>query len=446
MKIKNKFFVISMIPVVFLGVSVSLSSCASTLNDNRINITSAFYNSFDMLTTLGVIPQTQSIANKGLKLNYFPYMKEHIQEDKTKFEIFGTATSEANLLLLNSFKTHTLVLNEWDRTNEEKYLKDGIAAKNIAYTSMADSVDSKYSSKNKYYQKPGYKFDYKYDTSTSNYFSWHNYNEGTFSWLSALRMLARDLDKKFFVSPKIIEEKTISTFEDRVDYIEQKFVNNINDLRQQIQSEDSIFKGKNIGIFSGQIDGQGNYLPVDKDKNPLKHIQDPFMFSWIYGKEDIGMGFEFPKPKEGANNGITWADTGGTLAAISATDNAKLLENFKNKFDFIIYIASPNEKNLEIDINKVKKDYIDFKIDEYFKNTLKTEDKKNRFVPVNWLDWYPTAWSPIGVNNSLNQFISILNYFIKLNSNKTEVKFIEQKAENIWKPYAKEQLEYAILK
>lgn len=396
----------------FIKISVLLSPLLATplltscwFSYERHNIASTFYNSFDMLVTLGISPDIQSKTslteeNSKNRLNYVPYMEKYIEPSKINFTLAKFNYSEPIILEMSKLEIDTLVLNEWDRVNEKKYLEGGKAARYIAYTSMADSINSKYNNDNIYYKSS----KYKHDMSVN---SWHTYKEGTFSYISALKMLATDLDKRY-VSNDALGNKL---YLDRANEVEKHYVDRVNALRKIIQDH-PLFKGKNIGILSGQNSGGGGSESLEGNK--IKYIYDPFIYPYIYGGEDIGMGFDFPKPDTAIATQVTWADDGGSLATIgTGTGSGDISTYFQNKFDFIIYMASPYEiKNVESLTEKMTS----LNITKFLKNNTNEPSNKltnsDRVVAVDYLDWYPSTWGPLGTEHVMNQFVGILNWFV----------------------------------
>lgn len=420
-KMLKKSMVIASIVII---PTTTLVSC-SLYNTNYI--TSAFYNSYDMLTALGIAPKTQAYANAGLKKQYWDYMKPYIDSTKTNFAIFGQSSSIPNLAQLRSFKTYGLVLNEWARVDEDKYVgPNNSGASHVLYTSMGDSKQSKY-------------FDETSNNKDSN-IDWHVYNEGLFSYRAATMMLAKDLDKYFYPNVATVDNKQFSTYSERANFIFNKDMERINNIRKQVES--SPLKEKTIGIFSGQKGGGGSYEIADK----LTAIYEPFLYPQLYGPENIGFGLKFPKPDTSSTETLKWADP-GNLASVTAKDDSILREAFKNKFDYIIYVASPN-----IEESEIEKQFNKFKINEFFKvensvnknseqlsNTYQNV-KGKKFVHVKYEDWYPTAWGPIGVSYLVSKMVEVLNIFINnSNENKNNVKPITDDVGK-WNFYNKEDL------
>lgn len=395
-KIAKKGFIFASISIIPI---TTLTSCS--LNNNEMistnYITSAFYNAYDMLTALGIAPKTQAYANSGLGKKVWDYMKPYVDENKTKFAVFGQGSSTPNLIQLKSFKTYTLILNEWAKPDENKYIgPNNSGAKHVAYTSMGDSINSKYNAET--------------STGKDSNIDWHDYSEGLFSYRGATEMLANDLDKYFYPNPSKVDDMVFSSYSERANFIFRKDIERINAIRNQVQS--SSLKGKTIGIFSGQ-NGGGSYVATEK----LTAIYEPFLYPQLYGPENIGFGLKFPKPIDNVSNPLKWADP-GNLASVVAKDPAILKESFKNKFDYIIYVASPGLEEQDI-----QKQFNDFSISDFFtQSTIKDgtntnlsyENVKNkRFVSVRYEDWYPTAWGPIGVSHLVTEMVKVLNIFLQ---------------------------------
>lgn len=418
--LKNSIIVASIIII----PTTTLMSCSSY---DTNYITSAFYNSYDMLTALGIAPKTQAYANSSLNKKYWDYMSQYIEPNKTNFAIFGQGSSIPNLSQLRSFETYTLVLNEWARPDEYKYIgPNNSGAKHVAYTSMGDSKDSKY------YNETSKGKDQNID--------WHDYVEGFFSYRAATKMLANDLDKYFYSNPSKAGNQIFNSYSERADYIFLKDIERINKIREQV--EKSNLKGKSIGIFSGQSGG-GSYEVAES----LTAIYEPFLYPQLYGPKDIGFGLKFPKPNDLASDKtLKWADP-GNLASVTAKDTSILKQAFQNKFDYIIYVASPGSTE-----DSIKEQFNKFNIGSYFTNANNSNGNKEtnnntyeivkgkKFVSVNYEDWYPTAWGPIGVSYLVTKMVEVLNIFLNASNSKSNqtIKIVDDVGK--WIPYNKEDL------
>lgn len=405
--------------------TVTLTSCSTSWNTNHI--ISTFYNSYDMLTAFGIIPYGQTLANSARKLNYYPYMNQYVDDTKTKFGTFTSSTSEPNLKSLVEMEIDTLVTNEWDRSNEPTYKKSGFIS-HIAYTSMADSENAKYS-----------------ETKGPNIFEWNEYREGLFSYRNAFTMLAKDLDKRFLPNPNVLDGQTapFNSYEERANNIISIDKQIMKELRTQFQG--SSLKDKYIGIFSGQS-GLGSAVPV-KD---LIAIYDPFIYPEMYGPEinDIGMGAKFPKPDTNNTNAIKFADNGGSLASVKVEDAGTLKNAFKQKFDKIIFVKSPNELytseiTLSGQLNQLK-DFLKTTPTEANITQDQTDPNKTNvsdIVIVEYDDWYPATWGVIGKRHVVKQMLNSFNLLIEneTNGNNTATKF-SYPDDKTWQTYKKDQL------
>lgn len=414
--------------------AVTLTGCSADKIKtpwNTANITSTFYNSYDMLVSLGVTPNAQQIASSALNYDIYPYMESISNKDETNF---GTFIDMNNVLpVTNSLydvQTDTVVLNEWDKAKESQWLSSGVLNA-VAYTSMGDTIGAKYT----YTEN-------ELGTDWNNATPWHQYKEGMFSYRKALLMLAKDLDSRFNVDNKTLQgnDVTTKTYVDRANQIIDKDKEQIQQLRTTLES--SSLNGKTIGIING---GSSKY----DNKPELKSIYDPFIYPEIYGPEGIGMGVSFPTP-ENNENAILYAEDGGSLAYISSQDPAVLKEGFKNKFDKLIFVRPINTDkdgvNAQLEqvksLLKTETSSLALAENETIDNTKTTPNKttSNDVVVVNYQDWYPTTWGVYGKTHMLKNFIECLNIFESAATPSTKQVNFEFKTDLAWQQYKPEEL------
>lgn len=404
--------------------AVTLTGCSGE-SIKGSNLTSAYYNDYDMLTSLGITPNASNIANTALNYNVYPYISEIDNDKETTFGSYRASTDEYNLLGLTKVNTETLVLNEWAKASESKYLQTGVI-KNVVYTSMADSIDAKYT--------------YTDDLQKSDT-PWHEYREGLFSYRKAFLMLANGLDEIYSYSNNTLQGKkvTYSSYVERANDIIAKDKMQIQQLRDTYKS--SSLKDLNIGIIAGQ-EGKGGYATVDT----IQAIYDPFIYPEIYGPEGIGMGVNFPTPNT-ANKVVKFADEGSSLASITSEDSAGLMQAFQNKFDKIIFVRSPdiNESKVNEQLKqlgsylKTEDNSIQLADGEKITNDVTTPNKTTNanVVVVNYNDWCPTTWGVYGKTHLLKNFIECLNMF----SSTSETKFTYNTSDEYsWKQYKPTEL------
>lgn len=350
----------------------TIVSCANG-NTNINVITSTYYNVYDNLISLGIIPNYSQIANKDNNWKVFKYIEKYTDLSKTKFTQISTAVTQPNLNLLAKLNTDTLVLNEWDRVNEEKYLERNIAAKNIAYTSMGDSEAGR---DKKYFKKWGLEFKH-----------------GFANWSNALKMLAVDLDKRYqqlnlkFSNYLNIANEIEKQNEERIKFIKGQI---------SIKSEfkDSIGNMKSIGIVSGLSGSAGIALPPEEE-NRISKIFSPFIYPQLYSP-DFGLGFEFVDLSN-QSEATTYKEPSATIKSI---DMGKFKEIYKNKFDYLLFMKSPYQ-NYD-DANKIA---------SQLKYLLRDSSNNRNIQVIEYVDWYPTTWGAIGNYHLLSNIINVLNKF-----------------------------------
>lgn len=368
--LKNKLS-LNIVYVLFSSSLLTLTSCANVNYNNSI-ITSTYYNVYDNLISLGIIPNNSHIVNIEKKWNIFPYMEKYTDTFKTKFSQISTSTTQPNLNLLSRLNTDTLVLNEWDKINENKYLDRNIAAKNIAYTSMGDTEEGR---DKKQFSNWGFNFKY-----------------GFSSWSNALKLLANDLDKRYLQL-----NHNYNKYIDIAIDIEKRNKKRLDFLRKQV-NEISDFKNNNkmksIGIISGLSGNSGISLPPEEESK-ISKVFSPFLYPQLYSP-DFGLGFDFVD----LNNKPESKNYVEPSATIKSIDNGVFKENYKEKFDYILFMKSPFQTMEEA-----------MGIANNFKYLLKNSSKvfKNKIQVIEYEDWYPTTWGAIGNFYLVSKIIDILN-------------------------------------
>lgn len=419
-KIMTKFFIASAavaLPAVTL-TSCSVQEWFTTWDTS--NITSTFYNSYDMLISLGIIPNASTYASSsyynGKPLNVYSYMDKLVKEgdldltqDSTQYTTFGTysdSTSGPNLQALASVESDTVVINEWARPDEPQYKYSNVTQA-VAYTSMADSINAKYT----YVEN-------ELGTDWASATPWNHYREGMFSYRKALLMLAKDLDKRYAVENETLQGNAVTykTYEDRANDIIAKDQKAIKQMREEFKA--SSLSGQKIGIIAGQT-GSGSWAYAEK----VQAIYDPFIFPEIYGPEGIGMGVTFPTIEDAKMNTVKFADNGGSLASIKAADAATLAEAYAGQFDKIIFVRSPgiDEEKLNAQLKQVQ-GYLNpnsssagttlaLATGETLDDTKNTPNKttSDNVVVVSHQYWYPTTWSCFGKTYLLDQVKQAFN-------------------------------------
>lgn len=461
-KIMTKFFIAS--AAVALP-AVTLTSCSVqewfTPWDTS-NITSTYYNSYDMLISLGIIPNASTYARSSWydnkPLNVFPYMDKLVKEgsldlkqnstDYTQFGTYSDTTSGPDLQALASVESDTVVINEWARPNEPQYKYSNVTQA-VAYTSMADSINAKYTY-----------VDNELGTDWTKATPWNHYREGLFSYRKALLMLAKDLDNRYAVENKKLQgsDVTYKTYEDRANDIINSDKNVINDLKTSFQNSE--LKDKTIGIIAGQT-GSGAWAYTDK----VQAIYDPFIYPEIYGPDGIGMGVSFPTLDDEKTSAVKFADNGGSLASIKSADAATLAEAYKGKFDKIIFVRSPgiDEDKLNAQLEKIRtylkttpsKLTVNLSDDEKLNDNSSTpnsttstyEDKDgkkttstNDVVVVNWQDWYPTTWGAYGKTHLFDQIKQSFNMLMSNTTTSKATSLISYDTSKSWKTYKPSEL------
>ncbi|MEG1820614.1 MAG: hypothetical protein RR201_00020 [Malacoplasma sp.] len=363
------YFLILLIPLFSLSFVL-----APAKGSDLINYFTTYDNALDMSLALGIAPDYDTTSSAG-KIKYANYLKPYVNENMTQFENVSIMDGgEVNRPAISKLKANTIALNEWMRADAHKF-KDVI--NDIVYTSMGDSNEANYNDDVIYTQGS---WKYNYSVSVSN----------------AFLMMSKGLDAIY------TNEAT-------------KFYNKANDIiNLQIQRIKSIQEKNKNTIIKDKINGKTLGFIYTRASNigqilsSTVSIYAPSVYPFLYSKKvGRGIGFEFPAPRDAGFENITHYKT-HDIRATSFTD---LIAQFKNKFDYLVIMAS--------DTSTITKQEA---ISSEMSTLLKGPAILNQNVVFGSAgDWYTNSWGIIGVWDLLNKF----SEWFKL----------DQDLATVWKPY-----------
>ena len=353
MKKKFNFKFLAMLSIPIVGISLVIPVFAvNNIATNRLNLWTTYDNALDNSIALGIAPDFDNSSFSG-KINYGEYLKGFTNDNITKYiDIDVRNGNEVNRLPIEKLNLDTIVLNEWMKADEYKF-KDVV--NNIAWTSMGDSNDATYN-------EPMITGGWNYRTQVSID--------------KAFLMQARDLDKIY----------TGNTFELKAEEIILKDKQRI----KKINENPFDFKKISIGIISGGDDAANI-------SNSFSFFS-PSVYPLFYGNDlnnEKGLGMQFPEPKDKA-----FLNNTHYLSTIIKGDTSKqLLEQFKSKFDYLIYTAP--------DVSSYNKDDV---LNSQIKTMLKDPSKANENIEFGKRGkWYTSAWGIIGKRQLLTYMVEFLN-------------------------------------
>ncbi len=350
-KFNFKFLAMLSIPIVGISLVVPVFT-VNNITNNRLNLWTTYDNALDNSIALGFAPDFDNAGGSG-KIKYGEYLNGFTNDNITQYvNIDVMDGNEVNRLPIEKLNLDTLILNEWMRADEYKF--KGIV-NNIAWTSMGDS-------QNATYNEPMITGGWNYKSQVSID--------------KAFLMQARDLDK---IYPG-------NKFELKAEEIILKDKQRIKKINESLFD----FKKISIGIISGGGDGANI-------SNSFRFFS-PSVYPFFYGSDlnnEKGLGMQFPEPKD-----ASFLNNTHYLNSVIAGDTSKqLLEQFKGKFDYLIY-TSPDISSYD------KNDVLNSEIKTMLKDPLKANEniefgKRGK--------WYTSAWGIIGKRQLLTYMVEFLN-------------------------------------
>lgn len=358
---------ILVVPLSICSASVAIVLTQSKNNNlNYKNLFSTFDNITDNLISFGFMPDYHTNPILGIK--HASYLDNYVNDDICEYvnHIVIKNGVEVNREQVNSLKANTIILNENMKGLSSKF--EGIV-NNIAYSSRGDSTAARYS-----------------DSIYEGGFLWESQN----SVNNALMIQAKYLDNIYTGYNgyfKKIANEIISKNIYRINYVNRNNLSKIDDIT--------------IGfIYSNTSDK----TKVDQEF----YICSPYVYPMIYSEEpNKGIGFDFPEPIEKSfiNKTHGYYDTSWRIQASSGLE---LIEQFKGKFDYLIYCAPDNSKLEKSDIDNSK--LINMLVDKSLYETNLIFGKMG--------EWYTPAWGNIGYNYIIDKIISLFNLNDLSESNK----------------------------
>ncbi|MGL5591170.1 MAG: hypothetical protein ACRDCF_00305 [Mycoplasmoidaceae bacterium] len=353
MKKKFNFKLLSILSIGIVGVSLIVPVfMVKSVSSYRTNLFTTRDNALDNSIALGIAPDYDNYSNSG-KLKYAEYLKGFTNDEITQYvNIDIKHGNELNRLPIENLKADTIILNEHMKADEYKFSD---LVNNIAWTSMGDSPTASYN-------EPTVIGGWKYETQVSID--------------NAFLMLAKDLDKIYSGNNfRSRAEKIIEQDKERIKGINQSGFD---------------FKSINIGIISGGDDGA--------TISDSFSFYSPNIYPFFYGigeNNEKGLGMNFPEPKDktflNSTHYKSWSIVGDT--------SKQLLEQFKGKFDYLIYSAP--------DFSTYSKEYV---LKSQIVNLLKDPSKADQNIEFGKSGkWYTSAWGIIGKRQLLTYIVEFLN-------------------------------------
>ncbi|MGL5246474.1 MAG: hypothetical protein ACRC8C_02825 [Mycoplasmoidaceae bacterium] len=353
MKKKFNFKFLAMLSIPIVGISLIIPIFAiNNVSNYRPNLFTSYDNALDNSIALGIAPDFDNTSFSG-RLKYAEYLNGFTNDKITQYVVVDVMDgNEINRLPIEKLNVDTIVLNEWMKADEYKF-KDVV--NNIAWTSMGDSSNATY---NESMVTGGW--NYKSQVSIDK----------------AFLMQAKDLDKIY--QKNIYQSKA------------EEIIKQDKERIKKINQSPFDFKSISIGIIAG-----GNDAANISDSF---HFYSPTVYPFFYGTSvdnEKGLGMNFPRPKD-----ENFLNTTHYLSHTIVGDTSKqLLEQFKGKFDYLIYVA-PDFASY--DKNVVLKSQII--------NLLKDPSKANQNIEFGKRGkWYTPAWGIIGKRELLTYIVEFLN-------------------------------------
>lgn len=329
------------------------------------NVMSSYFNTTDMMTSLGYQPDFASLSGNTL---YSNYLKSFLGKDNIST---GASTNTGKITLkpaprimdgenvdreqILENEISTILLNEWEQVDETKFLEITPA---IIYSSMADGK-ARFT-------------DEKFAMQDANAYSLNVYE--------AFEMFAKGLDRAYPGHDFVSKAESIIT----------KVKSNMKLANQAFQS---FTANKSLLV-----------VEVDKTTKQIKRARSTGVYTALYSKkEERGLGFDFPTPHNQENLKVNGFD-------VSAVDQVTFINEFKNAVDEIIVLQDPDNPDsayntfISNDAKLTVKDMI--------------KDQGNFEKHINIVDrdeFYDSVWGIYGVNKFIKNMANL--YKINVNFN-----------------------------
>lgn len=360
---------------IFLIPLFSLSFIfAPAKGGNLVNYFTTYDNALDMSLALGIAPDYDTTSSDS-KVKYSNYLEKYVNNTLTQYKNIGIMDGkEVNRNGISQLETNTIVLNEWMKADAYKF--EGVI-NDIAYVSMGDSDEAEYH--DDVIPTQGI---WKYMSSVSS--------------PNAFLMLGKDLDK-------IYPNTSIGNFF----YNQAKKIIDLQIKRiESIQNQNilsNITHGKTLGFVYTRANASSQILSSSLS------VYAPSVYPFLYSKKiGRGLGFEFPAARDsGFEN-----NTHYKKHDIRADSASNLIEQFKNKFDYLVIMKSDSS-------NLTYSDAISSDISSLLKKPP-ILDQNVKFGTLG--DWYTNAWGIIGIYDLLNKFVDWFS--------------LKQDLSTIWEPYS----------
>ncbi len=406
---------------------VIATSCSASLK--HVNLLANYDNALDALLMLGIAPQhyLSNFASLNDKnLDYATYLNQSLNRAEISPDQAGATPNstmihdiriydgeDTDLKTLSRLNPYTLLVNEWEKVDSHQY-KDIV--EHMAYTSMGDTEQARWHESNGDAMDQHMLDIYNGLKKTNGEDHRFATNDYGVSPQKALSMAAKDIDNIY---------KTGGIFSQRATEINNKLSENIKEWNKSeefkkfkmLKTTSGATKYSsldykettapqtatiNLGIIMGGrgVGNASSYSLLTPNAIPL----------FYSGIEDRGLGFSFPQPKnpDTFKNPTKYNET--FISAGKNGSSSEVTEQFKGKFDYLIYVSSLQSEKLDVEL-----DY------EAFKTLLKKEKQqnvKNNIYDAKYHDIYSAIWGTMGYIHLLEQMkTTIIPHFMKGDTN-----------------------------
>ena len=424
MKIKKIKYL--MLPA--LALPMILTSCSTA---NRTNFVTTYDNALDDAITLGIAPDMNSSGN------WTDYVATYIKDLGTKanvkfldYRFFPKGTGSIDLKKIAETNSDVVVANITDSGFSQKIKNE---VNKIAYTGRGDNASYSYTDEQINFvdennadigfdkatnpssfkkidntEQSGVPYENKFFSEDYGYsYNLYNFQQNPFL---ALNNLAKSLDEY---------SNNKNNFVLRAQEVETMQKNRITALNNNTLVKEKI-NGKTVAFILGKKESSSS-----KDVATNFHLYNPHTYPQFYSrKDDKGLKMNFPifndikdlNATHFADPDIIAGDSNSYHTFKNSTNGNKLIEMFKHKFDYVVYMTydASNFKHTHDDV--VKSDIKNLlKITKptstgKVENTATSEEQiKSHIFYTTYSDMYMPTWGPIGQSLTITNFIKYIN-------------------------------------
>lgn len=421
-KINNKIMSLTLFAGSIVSIPVFLASCSTT---QRVNFVTTYDNVLDDVIALGI---KADYATPGNWTNYTAkYISELANKSGTQildYRIFPKGGGSLNPKQLSNLNVDLLAANITD-SGKESTVKDYI--NNIAYSGRGDSKEYSYVNDDlnggiDFYDTEGKRVQIKdnqfVDATTEgaqrydnqSFLEDYGYSFKLYEWqqnpFAALQLFAKELDNL---------SSNKNNFYQKAVEIEELQKTRLTELNNQELVKTHI-NNKSVAFILGK-------KATSNSDDVASNIQlySPHTYPQFYSKLDNkGLKMNFPAPSSVADLSsgmfndpdIIAGDSGSFNTFKNANGGDKLISAFKNKFDYVVYMAYDGAENVHT------KDEV---INSSLKDLLKTNtNPSTNIFYTSYSDMYMSTWGPIGQSYGITKFVEWINNTFATSSKITE--------------------------